>query len=231
MMVASKGGPLGDLPEMARARKALKPVIIYFYYGTENTRWSKACRTLNTKTLDDTGIVKISKSYLCFAVDFSKLHTSLRVKFTIKAAPAMMFADPFGKVLYNLSSHSLTRKTIEGVMKTGLRRSKSTVKTYVRKRDAWEKKFKEADRLLTRNDFDKSEKILDKLLLTAPSPEHETKAREAVNTIPAARLYKEALEDLEGGREEECVQKLERIMGMEGAGKFSKLASTALADV
>jgi tetratricopeptide (TPR) repeat protein len=271
-----KGRALNELPEMARARKGLKPVILYFYSGKDDGLRGRACERLNQKVLLDTTIVKHAREYLCLAADFEKLHTTLRIGFGVKTAPTLLLADAFGKVHYTLTPRSLTRKTLQRVMKSTLTRHKAAVRAFQRKREAWERKLGEADQLLYRNEFEKAEKLLSKLVKDPPTPDHEPKARayieemafgilfvrgvEALDegrfeeaeeklktvaeaktknrwayhalgiarSIPAARLYREALIDLDEGRTDVCVKKLEKVAVMDGAGKYAGMASATL---
>ncbi|MHC5040331.1 MAG: hypothetical protein ACYTHM_23725 [Planctomycetota bacterium] len=276
--VPKKGSSLNRLPEMARARKDLKPVILYFYFGENNSPWGRLCEGLNKKAFCNTAIVKLSKGYLCLAADFNRLHTSLRIGFAVKKAPTVFFSDAFGKVHFTLTGNSLNRRSIQGAMNSTLRRNKAAVKVFKKKKEAWDKKVQEADQLLFQNEFEKAEKILAKLAKEAPTPElaaaaqalrdeiafgvlfvEGVKAFDAkqfeqaekklkavaeakgknrwashalriTKTLPAARLYHEALKDLAEGRSKEGVRKLEKVVGLPDAGKYTELAASTLRD-
>jgi outer membrane protein assembly factor BamD (BamD/ComL family) len=52
-----------------------------------------------------------------------------------------------------------------------------------------------------------------------------------MKTIPAAKLYKEALAHIEAGKNYEAMQALQKIASMEDAGHYAKLAREKLEEM
>jgi tetratricopeptide (TPR) repeat protein len=188
--------PFDAISEMARARREFKPVMIFFYCGDKKNAMAAGCSALNNKVFADESIVKKSAGFLCIAIDFLKLHNSLKIQFKVKTAPTIFFTDAFGDVLMTFTNSTINAVGFKGLMDSIEKRNKAAVNDFKAKMEALKKDFDAADALLNEFKFDDAKKLLDKVA-GGDNAELAAWAKSKAAEIPMGQLFQKGLKELE----------------------------------
>lgn len=132
---------LGRLPQAEEARKANKPLMVYFYVQmpkavgrkkVKPTKQAMACRTVE-RLFDggDTGVGTAAKFFVLCDVDVSKVTPRENAVFNLFTAPTIAFLDSKGKIVSFLSrkitGSSLLRAMMQTLARSGINAAKIAV--------------------------------------------------------------------------------------------------------
>ncbi len=177
---------------LERARIERKPVMVYFY-----ATWCYYCKLLDTKTLPDPEIIRLSKDFVCVRIN-SDRHRDLARRYRITANPIIVYLSRDGLETtrtYGYQPPSAFKITLRQILEDKSRLEELS-EEYKKDSSNSEKAYLYADELMAKGLFADAEKVLEKMLSGKP----KVKVEESRLALGLCRFnqgdFKKASDDL-----------------------------------